>query len=165
MARLLRGVDAESSGGTVENGPTRSQSGDRDTTLRHGSNHREPPMPDLPSWAEARLRLDSAAWQAPVLSTALSRRRSALGGRVIVPEQTLAAMDEATEALLRDLRGSPTDLAKLVKRVHERRRPVVAISPKAIARWNKDDPDSWGRVCEWLTRQGVRIWSAEGVRV
>jgi len=143
----------------VENGQTRSQSGDRDTTLRQAdaSNHREPWMPDLRSWPAARLRLDSAARPAPMPSTALSGRRSALGGRVMVPEQTLAAMDEATAALLRDLRGSPTDLAKLVKRMHERRRPVVAISSKAIARWNKDDPDSWGRVCDWLTRQGVRI--------
>ena len=143
----------------MENGATRSQSGDRDTTLRRAdaSNHLAPRMPALRSWAAARLWLDSAARPAPMPSAALSGRRSALGGRVMVPEQTLAAMDEATEALLRDLRGSPTDLAKLVKRIHERRRPVVAVSPKAIARWNKDDPDSWGRVCEWLTRQGVRI--------
>jgi hypothetical protein len=33
----------------------------------------------------------------------------------------------------------------------------VAISAKTIARWNKDDPNSWERVREWLTRPEVRI--------
>ena len=48
--------------------------------------------------------------------------------------------------LVDDLRGSPTDLGKLVARVHQRRRRVVAISAKAIARWNKVAPDAWQRV-------------------
>ena len=65
--------------------------------------------------------------------------------------------NEATEELLRELRESPTDLARLLKRIHQRRRRVVAISAKTIARWNKDDPNSWERVREWLTRQKVRI--------
>src|SRR5438445_6592895 len=66
-------------------------------------------------------------------------------------------VDEATARLLRALRESPTDLAKLVKTIHRRRRRVVAIAPKAIARWNRDDPDSWKRVYDWLTRRDVRI--------
>jgi len=66
-------------------------------------------------------------------------------------------MDEATEELLRDLRGSPTDLEKLVNRIDQRRPRVVAISANAIARWNKDDPRAWERVREWLTKQGVRV--------
>ena len=65
--------------------------------------------------------------------------------------------DEATAELLCELRGSPTDLAKLVKRINQRHRTVVAISANAITRWNKDDPNSWERVREWLTRQKVRI--------
>jgi len=69
----------------------------------------------------------------------------------------LSAMDEATEKLLRELRGSPTDLAKMVERIHQRRRRVVAISAGAITRWNKDDPSSWARVYDWLTKQGVRL--------
>ena len=65
--------------------------------------------------------------------------------------------DEATAELLCELRGSPTDLAKLVKRIHQRHRTVVAISANAITRWNKDDPNSWERVHEWLTKRDVRI--------
>jgi len=62
-----------------------------------------------------------------------------------------------TDELLRELRDSPTDLAKLVGRVDQRRCGAVAISPKAIRRWNKDDPMSWARVREWLTSRGVCV--------
>ena len=64
--------------------------------------------------------------------------------------------DEATEQLLRELKGSPTDLAKLVIRMAPRRRTVVPISAGAIARWTKDDPESWDRVCTWLMMRGVQ---------
>jgi hypothetical protein len=74
-----------------------------------------------------------------------------------ISKMIIALSDQATEALLCDLRGSPTDLAKLVKRIHQRRRTLVAISAKAITRWNKDDPNSWERVRGWLTEHDVRI--------
>ena len=68
----------------------------------------------------------------------------------------LSALDEATEQLLHELKRSPTDLAKLVMRVARRRRTIVPISVAAIARWSKDDPDSWDRVRAWLTTRGVQ---------
>lgn len=68
-----------------------------------------------------------------------------------------STLREATDELLRELHQRPTDLAKLVTRVHQRRRSVVAVSAKAITRWNRDDPTSWARVREWLTTRGVRI--------
>jgi len=64
---------------------------------------------------------------------------------------------ETTHELLWELRQSPTDLAKLVRRVDQRRRGVVPVSVHAITRWNKDDPTSWERVRDWLTTRGVRI--------
>src|SRR3989441_9317087 len=76
-----------------------------------------------------------------------------------------STLDEETVRLLRALRESPTDLAKLVKTIHRRRRRVVAIAPKAIARWNRDDPDSWKRVYDWLTRRDVRIVVCRGASV
>jgi hypothetical protein len=33
---------------------------------------------------------------------------------------------------------------------------IVSISAVAIARWNKDGPDSWDRVSAWLTTRGVQ---------
>jgi len=74
----------------------------------------------------------------------------------ICDRMDLSALDEATEQLLHGLKGSPTDLAKLVMRLAPRRRTVVPISVAAIARWNKDDPDSWERVRAWLTTRGVQ---------
>jgi hypothetical protein len=62
-----------------------------------------------------------------------------------------------TEELLRDLRGSPTDLAKLVTRIQQRPRRVVAIPGKAIERWHRDDPHAWERARAWLTKHDVRI--------
>ena len=66
-------------------------------------------------------------------------------------------IDEATDKLLRDLRDSPTDLGKLVERIHQRGRCIVPIAPLAIARWEKDDPLAWARVYEWLCERNVRI--------
>jgi len=68
-----------------------------------------------------------------------------------------APLDVTTEELLLELRGSPTDLAKLVRRVHERQLAVVAVSPNAIARWQNDARGAWERVHEWLVTRGVRI--------
>jgi len=68
-----------------------------------------------------------------------------------------AAMDEATDALLRELRKSPTDLAKLVRRIHQRHRQHVAVSAAALARWTNEDPHAWDRVRAWLTQRGVRV--------
>jgi hypothetical protein len=62
-----------------------------------------------------------------------------------------------TEHLLRSLHASPTDLARLVRSVDERRSTVVAVSASAIARWNRDARESWDRVRVWLTARGVRI--------
>jgi hypothetical protein len=59
--------------------------------------------------------------------------------------------------LLGSLRASPTDLAKLVQRVDQRRSSIVAVSTAAVTRWNKDDPQSWEQVRLWLTARGVRI--------
>ena len=66
-------------------------------------------------------------------------------------------MDEATKQLLRELRGSPTDLAKLVERVQRRPDRLVAIPGPAVARWRKDDPDAWERVRAWLMDQGLCV--------
>jgi len=71
----------------------------------------------------------------------------------VAPSAPGVTIDE----LLRDLRASPTDLAKLVTSVHQQRLSVVAISSKAIIRWDKDDPDSWRRVHAWLSVRDVRV--------
>ena len=66
-------------------------------------------------------------------------------------------LDEATEKLLRELEASPTDLAKLVKKIYQRDRAVVVVSRHATVRWHNDDPESWDHVHDWLTKRGVQI--------
>ena len=66
-------------------------------------------------------------------------------------------MDPVTEALLRDLEASPTDLKKLVVSALWRHRSAIAIESDAIARWERDDPHRWASVQEWLLSRGITI--------
>jgi hypothetical protein len=66
-------------------------------------------------------------------------------------------INEATDNVIRELRGSPTDLAKLVEAVRGRPLHVVEISAEAIIRWRNDDPCLWKLVLEWLTTMDVEI--------
>ena len=65
--------------------------------------------------------------------------------------------NEATDSVIRELRGTPTDLAKLVEAVRGGPRHVVDISAEAIIRWRNDDPCLWKLVLEWLTAMDVDI--------
>ena len=66
-------------------------------------------------------------------------------------------VNEATENLIDELRGSPIDLAKVMEAVRWRPRRVVEISAEEIIRWQKDDPRSWRLVLEWLTTMDVEV--------
>lgn len=67
--------------------------------------------------------------------------------------------DDATafEVLLRELRGSETDLARLVERIVLRKLSQVAVSSSAVAAWEQRAPDAWDKVRKWLREQGVTI--------
>jgi hypothetical protein len=66
-------------------------------------------------------------------------------------------INEATDSVIHELRGSPTDLAKLVEAVRGRPLHAVDISAEAILRWRHDDPCLWKLVLEWLTTMDVEI--------
>lgn len=66
-------------------------------------------------------------------------------------------INEAPDNVIHELRGSPTDLAKLVEAVRGRPLHVVEISAEAIIRWRNDDPCLWKLVLEWLTTMDVDI--------
>jgi len=66
-------------------------------------------------------------------------------------------INEATDSVIHELRGSPTDLAKLVEAVRGRPLHVVDISAEAIIRWRNDDPCLWQLVLEWLTTMDVEV--------
>ena len=66
-------------------------------------------------------------------------------------------INEATDSVIHQLTGSPTDLAKLVEAVRGRHLHVVDISAEAIIRWRNDDPCLWKLVLEWLTTMDVEV--------
>jgi len=65
--------------------------------------------------------------------------------------------DAATEELLLALQTTRTDLAKLVRRVHQRDLDIVVVPAKAIARWQIDAVGAWECVQDWLRTRGVRV--------
>src|SRR3989442_12932956 len=69
----------------------------------------------------------------------------------------LVMMNEATEKLIDELRGSPIDLAKLVESIRWPPCRVVNISAEPIIRWRKDDPPSGRRVLEWKMNIGADL--------
>src|SRR4029450_3440137 len=66
-------------------------------------------------------------------------------------------MEKATESLLRELEASPTDLKKLVVSAVWRHCNAIAIESEAISRWERDDPEHWASVQEWLLARGITI--------
>jgi hypothetical protein len=62
---------------------------------------------------------------------------------------------DVTEELLAKLKTSPTDLRKLVTAMLRRSCPAVAIPASAIRRWQRDDPESWRSVRDWLLSRGT----------
>ena len=65
--------------------------------------------------------------------------------------------DAAIDELVQELIDTRTDLAKLVRRVHERNLHIVAVPRRAVDRWQKDAPGGWERVHRWLTTRRVRV--------
>ena len=74
----------------------------------------------------------------------------AAGGR---PHQ----MDDATQSLVRTLRASATDLAKLIE-VWARRRPrVVYVAEATVAAWEERAPAAWQAARQWLEEHHITI--------
>jgi hypothetical protein len=67
------------------------------------------------------------------------------------------ANDLDSEALIAELQGGPTDLARLVHYVAIRRPPRVWVSVRAVDRWQRHDPEAWATVVAWLKAQAVTV--------
>lgn len=59
--------------------------------------------------------------------------------------------------LLNELRGTETDLARLVEQVLVRRLTSVAVSSEAVAAWEQRAPEAWAKVKRWLEARNVKI--------
>ena len=65
--------------------------------------------------------------------------------------------DSSTEALLRELRETQTDLARLVEHVLVRKLSVIVVTSQTVAAWEQRAPEAWGKVKQWLTARNVKI--------
>jgi hypothetical protein len=69
----------------------------------------------------------------------------------------VTTIGEATENVIHQLRGRPTDLVSLVETVRRRPLHVVVIPAEVIVYWRAHDPREWQLVLEWLTTMGVEV--------
>ena len=50
-----------------------------------------------------------------------------------------------------------TDLALLIERVRRERQPWVVVAAGAITAWQRQDPEGWQQVSEWLAASGIAV--------
>ncbi len=62
-----------------------------------------------------------------------------------------------TEDLLKELRASQTDLARLVERVSQEQLPWVVVGTSAVIAWQRREPEAWIKVRAWLAERGVGV--------
>jgi len=63
---------------------------------------------------------------------------------------------DALDSILADSKLS-TDLALLVERVRRERQPWVIVAAAAITAWQRQDPEGWQQVSEWLAASGIGV--------
>ena len=66
------------------------------------------------------------------------------------------------EDLLAQLRGSRTDLARLVMAASRTTLPFIVVSTEAVRAWEQRAPSAWSEVRDLLTAQGKRVVQSEG---
>jgi hypothetical protein len=66
-------------------------------------------------------------------------------------------MDEETKALLVKLRASPTDLARLIERLSDRREPAMVVPRVTVAAWETRAPEAWRVASAWLAQRKIPI--------
>jgi hypothetical protein len=64
---------------------------------------------------------------------------------------------DATQSLVRNLRGSATDLAKLIEFWACRRPSVVYVAEPAVAAWETRAPAAWQAARQWLEGHHITI--------
>jgi hypothetical protein len=57
---------------------------------------------------------------------------------------------QKNEALLTELRESPSDLARLIERLPQQRACAMVVAHEAVAAWEVRAPEAWRRTSAWL---------------
>ena len=62
-----------------------------------------------------------------------------------------------TSDLLKELRGSVTDLARLVEAAAHAERAYVVVPVHAVEAWAEQEPEAWAKVSEWFAANGKAL--------
>ena len=62
-----------------------------------------------------------------------------------------------TSDLLAELRGSRTDLPRLVEAAAYAERAYVVVPAQAVKAWMEREPDAWAKVVEWFAANGKAL--------
>jgi hypothetical protein len=66
-------------------------------------------------------------------------------------------VDEATQTLLAELVGTPTDLARLLRRAIRKQAAVLVVSADTIREWDTRASEAWAKTQHWLDAHGMRL--------
>jgi hypothetical protein len=66
-------------------------------------------------------------------------------------------MDEETQALLVELRASPTDLARQIERLSDRRELAMVVPRVTVAAWKTRAPEAWRAASAWLAQRKIPL--------
>jgi len=61
------------------------------------------------------------------------------------------------KTLLIALQASPTDLARLIERVVNHRRPALWVDQATVTAWQTRAPEAWREASTWLAQRGIPI--------
>ena len=61
------------------------------------------------------------------------------------------------EHLLAQLRGSRSDLARIVESAARSDLAFIVVPAGAVRAWEEREPSAWGKVQDWLTGQGKAV--------
>jgi hypothetical protein len=61
------------------------------------------------------------------------------------------------QEILIEVRGSRTDLARLVEAASRDERPYLIVPARAVEGWQEREPQIWAKVRGWLASQGKSL--------
>jgi hypothetical protein len=67
------------------------------------------------------------------------------------------AVDPETKSLLIGLRAGPTDLARLIERVVNHRRPELLVDRAMVTAWQTRAPEAWREASAWLAQREIPV--------
>jgi hypothetical protein len=62
-----------------------------------------------------------------------------------------------TEQLLMELRGSRTDLTRVVEAASRKKLPYLVVPTQSVRAWEQREPDTWASVRDWLAAHSIAV--------